>query len=87
MLLEHIAQHFADEEAILLARNYKGLSVHAGLHKALLASVVELRKESADGSLSISKLVEFLVTEVVTNHMLKEDKKFFGLFDGLNAEK
>lgn len=81
MLLAHVAQHFADEEAILRAHNYEGLSEHAELHKRLLKRAVDLRQESMTSGLPISKLVEFLASDVVGNHMLKEDKKFFGLFD------
>lgn len=85
-LLEHVVQHFADEEAILRAHNYKDLSEHVKLHKMLLKRASELRQESMTSGLPIGKLVEFLVTEVVGSHMLKEDKKFFGLFSQANGK-
>lgn len=85
-LLIHVAQHFTDEEAILRARHYEGLCEHAELHKMLLKRAGELRQESVTSGLPIGRLVEFLVTEVVANHMLKEDKKFFGLFAHANGK-
>ncbi|MCG2583643.1 PocR ligand-binding domain-containing protein [Massilia sp. TS11] len=75
-----LSKHFADEEALLASLGYRGQAEHAAQHHALVSRAIALREASEAGSLSVSALIEFLVTEVVSRHLLSEDKKFFDLF-------
>jgi len=85
-LLEHVVQHFNDEEAILARYHYADLAEHARAHKALLARALQLRTEIESGGVTLGELVSFLADEVVAQHMLKEDRKFFSVFGRISAD-
>ena len=79
-LIQHLVEHFAHEEAILLALGYEQLEAHAALHRSLVQKSLALRDRTDRSGASIGELVEFLVEQVVVGHMLREDRKFFHLF-------
>jgi hemerythrin-like metal-binding protein len=79
-LLVHVAKHFADEEAELSARNYRGLIWHKAAHATLLRDADDLKSEVRSGLRTLGDLREFIVNEVVTQHMLTADLEFFPLF-------
>jgi diguanylate cyclase (GGDEF)-like protein/hemerythrin-like metal-binding protein len=79
-LIEHVARHFADEEAILAQHHYAGLEVHAQAHKRLIERALQLRDAAAGGGVTIGELVDFLADEVVARHMLHTDREFYPLF-------
>ena len=85
-LLAHIAQHFADEEALLAQHNYKDLESHKRAHAALLRRAGELKASVAAGKSTFGDLVEFLANTVVARHLFKEDRKYFCLFEKENAQ-
>ena len=82
-LFTHAEEHFAHEEAILQTHGYAQPASHAMQHQLLLAraNALHLRLqvvgESADAE---GELVKFLVAELVTGHLMHEDRAFFGLF-------
>lgn len=80
-LLAHVAQHFANEEAILAERHYPDLATHAQAHRRLLERAMQLKQASQDGSLSGGELVDFLADEVVARHMQRMDRQFYPLFN------
>ena len=80
-LLTHVAQHFAHEEAILEEYAYENRHEHAEIHKTLIEQALELRQHiHQQPSSSVGELINFLMTEVVSHHMLNEDRKFAYLF-------
>lgn len=79
-LLWHVTGHFAHEEEILRAHHYEQLAEHTRLHRQLVEQATDLRRQSEEPGFPIGRLVAFLVSEVVADHMLKEDKKFAPLF-------
>lgn len=79
-LLLHVVKHFADEEAILARRHYDDLETHALDHKRLIAHALQLRDRAAAGGVTVGELVNFLAGQVVMQHMLKADRKFYPLF-------
>ena len=81
-LLAHVVKHFADEEAMLLSHGYIDIEAHALAHKALVERALQLHNSVGGGSVTIGELVNFLANEVVAQHMLKVDRKFFPLFNG-----
>jgi diguanylate cyclase (GGDEF)-like protein/hemerythrin-like metal-binding protein/PAS domain S-box-containing protein len=81
-LLAHVEQHFADEETVLRDHAYEALAEHSASHRELIRSALELRRRVAEKKVSMGELVDFLARDVVARHMLQEDRKFFGLFDG-----
>jgi diguanylate cyclase (GGDEF)-like protein/hemerythrin-like metal-binding protein/PAS domain S-box-containing protein len=80
-LLAHIKRHFCDEERILARNNYTELEGHVRAHKVLLGRAQRLQEEAATGGVSIGELVNFLANDVVLQHMLKLDRKFYPLFN------
>jgi diguanylate cyclase (GGDEF)-like protein/hemerythrin-like metal-binding protein len=84
-LLTHVAKHFADEEAELSARNYRGLIWHKAAHATLLRDADDLKREVRSGLRTLGDLREFIVNEVVTQHMLTADLEFFPLFRPMPA--
>ena len=80
-LLAHVVQHFAHEEAILQAHAYEHVQEHALMHQTLVDQALKLRHPvNQQAESSVGALVDFLVTDVVTRHMLTEDRRFAKLF-------
>ena len=80
-LLAHIVQHFAHEEAILAQYHYAELDEHKQAHKLLIVHALHLRDKTNAGLVTIGELVNFIADEVIAQHMLKEDRKFYPLFN------
>ena len=79
-MFEHLVQHFADEEAILAREHYADLEAHIFAHKVLLEHARRLKNELGSGSVTIGALVNFIVDDVVSQHMLKTDRNFYSIF-------
>ena len=79
-LLGLIADHFHNEEGILEQRGYARLAEHAAKHAKLLEHARVLGQHSDERGISVGELVDFLVVEVVTKHILQEDRDYFQLF-------
>lgn len=79
-LLAHVGRHFSDEEAELGAMNYHGLEGHKAAHAALLTDADRLRGEVQSGRKTLGDLREFIVNEVIAQHMWTADLQFFPLF-------
>jgi diguanylate cyclase (GGDEF)-like protein/hemerythrin-like metal-binding protein len=79
-LVEHVARHFENEERILAAHRYGGLAKHLELHRALLERAQAISQAAQRGEAEFGALVEYLVHEVVAQHLLVADREFFGLF-------
>lgn len=78
-LMDHVARHFAHEEALLQERGYVRLEEHAALHQALLGRANALAEESGKGT-SFADVIDFLAVEVVSRHLLTADRDYFPLF-------
>jgi len=76
-LLEDIIKHFKDEEAILKASGYPSVEEHIRSHKVLAESTENLYKKFKRDELNLGELFSFIAYDVVVQHMLVEDKKFF----------
>ena len=80
-LLAHVVKHFSNEEAILENHAYEHRQEHAEIHKSLITQALELRRHvNQEGGVSVGELIDFLITEVISRHMLNEDRKFAYLF-------
>lgn len=78
-ITQHIEMHLAHEEEILKAINYpeEALNHHKKIHK-LLIEMMQMQSEAlAVGKTKPSDVFLRLVEEVVFNHMLVEDLKFY----------
>jgi hemerythrin len=79
-LLTHVARHFQHEEEVLAARNYPHLTGHQRAHAALLRRAAELRATVVGDHNALGTLVNFVVRDLVSEHILKVDRLFFSLF-------
>ncbi|MDD2899198.1 MAG: diguanylate cyclase [Desulfuromonadaceae bacterium] len=76
-LFADISTHFHDEEAILEAAGFPGLSHHREEHAALLSKGQALVQEFDAGSLTFGDVFQYLVHDVVVIHLLGKDLDFF----------
>lgn len=76
-LVAHVKEHFKDESEIFLSANYEGSDNHRKIHDKLLDQCAELAEKYKHDSLSLGEIFVFLASEVIHNHMIIEDKKFF----------
>lgn len=76
-LLAHIQQHFDEEESILEKMGYRETVEHAMIHRQLIAKAVRLSVRFEENKLDFSEIFNFLANDVVIEHMLKTDRKYF----------
>jgi hemerythrin len=79
-LLTHVARHFQHEEEVLAARGYPRLIAHQQAHSALLKRATELRAVIDGDPQALGTLVNFVVRDLISQHILKVDRLFFPLF-------
>lgn len=79
-LIEHIVEHFRDEESILEKNNFDDLGTHKEEHLRLIEKATQLNRKYESGGMSAADAFDFIVHEVIMEHMLKEDVKFFNIF-------
>ncbi len=76
-LLEHIREHFTSEEEILNALHYPQTAEHQQLHRKLLLKAIQLKDGYNKGEIRPSAFFSFLMDDLIMDHMLKEDVRFF----------
>lgn len=76
-LLDNVSQHFHDEEAILEAVGFPGLSQHVSEHARLLAKGVKLQDDFQTSTLTVGDVFQFLASEAIMLHMLEADRDYF----------
>lgn len=85
-LSTHVVKHFKDEDSIFRAAGYPLADEHSRIHNALVQGMKELLEKFAVGTLSVGELFSFLALDVISGHLLTEDRKFFSyLSKGENA--
>lgn len=75
--LVHVTDHFRFEEAILQSLSYPFLNTHRQVHTDLLEKAQALVQKYFGKRLEFADVLRFLVVEVVYEHLLHDDKKFF----------
>jgi len=76
-LLAHTAEHFHHEEELLAAIDYPELQSHRLEHQRLLEQAAALNEAAASEELPFTSLLNFVVQEVILNHMFKYDRKYY----------
>lgn len=76
-LIGEIARHFHDEEAIFTKSGFPGAGDHIVSHRQLIDKAKMLLKRFQAGNLDIGELQQFLLFELIAEHLLKEDREFF----------
>ncbi len=78
-LMGDVTEHFASEEAVLRAAEYRGLEDHLRIHARLLARARDFSRRFVQGEDVIGEAFHFMVYEIIAQHILAEDRKFFML--------
>jgi hemerythrin-like metal-binding protein len=73
----HTIEHFRYEEEVLRQRRFPGLREHQLDHLALLERALNFRHEVVKGAMPLAGMIEFLVREVIVNHLIETDRHFF----------
>lgn len=76
-LVDHVVQHFQDEEALIAEAGFPDTQEHATIHRTLLDKAADVTNRYQTGTLSVGDLFQFLVYELVARHMLGADREFF----------
>lgn len=76
-LIQTTSQHFQDEEAVFVKIGFPSAQKHATIHRQLANSANRLVQRFREDNLAIGELFQFLVRELIAEHILKEDREFF----------
>lgn len=79
VLILEIRQHFADEGTVLKTIAYPEAKHHGALHHQLVERAEKLAERFAKEQFGEGELLHFLAYEVIAQHMLIEDRKYFNL--------
>jgi len=76
-LVRDVVQHFTDEEQIFSAAGFTGAAEHSAIHSQLIDRAMVLVDRFHAGTLAVGELFQFIAYDVVSRHMLQEDREFF----------
>lgn len=86
VLLNHIVQHFEQEEKILSEIGYPEQTEHSSIHNDLISKAMNLKESFEKNDLRPSAFFSFIVDDVITGHMVSEDIKYFPYLSGKHTE-
>lgn len=78
-LIIHINKHFEFEESLLETIEYPSVEQHSMIHRNLISRLNMLKIEYHDNFDFLDHFFSFLFVDVVQNHLIHEDAKFFNL--------
>jgi hemerythrin-like metal-binding protein len=70
-------QHFHDEEAIFLDAGFPDAAEHMAAHRALMDRAGVLIDGFHSGQMSVAALFQFLAEDLIRQHILEADSRFF----------
>ena len=82
-----VEKHFADEEEILLSSGYPDAQEHVARHKELLQKCTGLLGPDAASPVSSVQMLQCIIHDLVLNHMVREDGKYFAFLKTEGASK
>jgi hemerythrin-like metal-binding protein len=74
--VDHINEHFRTEEGIFAKAGNPVVNEHQKIHRSLLVKAANLRDRHRSGQVSIQDVVTFVVFDVLTEHIINDDRKF-----------
>ena len=81
ILINHILQHFINEELILETYKYSQLKEHKEIHKELTNNTLKIQERLVKGDCSPINVAKYIIQDVVVGHIIKSDFDFFYIFD------
>jgi len=79
-LISKISEHFYTEEQLIEVAGYPYTEDHRQIHRQLTNEALKIARRNKTGQLQITEVFRFLAIEVVSQHLLDEDRKFFSYF-------
>ena len=76
-LISDISDHFTTEEQLIEAAGYPYTQEHIKIHQKLTHDALKIARRHKTGQLEIAEVFHFLAIQVVSQHLLDEDRKFF----------
>lgn len=76
-IISHVILHFSDEENLLRQIGYIHLADHQVMHQALIEKANQLQNKIINGTIKPSEAFGFIVSDIIAEHMLKEDVRYF----------
>jgi diguanylate cyclase (GGDEF)-like protein/hemerythrin-like metal-binding protein/PAS domain S-box-containing protein len=76
-ILEQIDSHFSNENAILQQADYPFIGNHRDIHSNLLMQAKQTIDKYRNNELKLHEVFDFIVFEIIFQHMFTEDTKFF----------
>jgi len=81
-LAQEAVRHFENEEKVFTAAGFPLTEKHTAIHGGLVDQFADLVDRFHDGTLAIGDLYTFLVNDLISRHMLEEDRKYFSYLKG-----
>jgi hemerythrin-like metal-binding protein len=78
-LISHVIGHFDVEERVLREIGYPRFAEHRRAHRVLTEKAMRLRDEMLGGHHRHEELLDFLLRDVVEQHLRVEDKAYFAV--------
>lgn len=85
-LIDHVKMHFESEESILRDLKFSDIEGHAKIHAQLLTKLLALRNSLPHNPHAIGDVFSFISVDIIRNHLILEDTKFFSLFKKSNFQ-
>jgi hemerythrin len=79
-LIQYTATHFADEEQLMKAHGYAGLTKHRAEHEKLVAQVLDLQAKFKAGKGGLTLQVMHFLKDWLVNHIQGEDQAYGKFF-------
>jgi diguanylate cyclase (GGDEF)-like protein/hemerythrin-like metal-binding protein/PAS domain S-box-containing protein len=76
-LINHILKHFQDEENLLAQVEFPDFEKHVYEHKDLVDKALKLKAKFREDEIKPSEAFEFIVNDIITEHLLKEDIQYY----------
>jgi len=76
-LISEVSEHFKTEERLIETAGYPYASEHKKLHRKLINRAVEIARLHKRGQMYIGDVFHFLAVQVVSQHIIDEDRNFF----------
>ncbi|MBN2222482.1 MAG: diguanylate cyclase [Vallitaleaceae bacterium] len=80
-VISHAKEHFAYEEGVLQRVHYKEYEEHKQIHERLIKKAEKLKRECEEDYDHRIALVEYVVQDVIYQHLLQVDTRFFSAIE------
>ncbi len=81
-LMRSVVAHFDLEEVVLHSIGFPHADAHAASHRALMQRAVNHVSLYRNGQLTLSAMLEVLVSDLIVNHVLDADRSYFSSLPG-----